>query len=421
MVENSVIGQLIFVFLLMIISAVFSGAETGVMATNRYKLEHAARKGNRAAMLLQKLLKRPDRLLGVIIIGNQLANNMAVATVNLLAVNLFGQQGVIVATFILTILILIFAEVMPKTLAAFYPDSVAYACRWLLQVMLWLLYPLVWIVNTIANGVLKTFGLKLDKSSSAEPLGFEELRGLIGVGNNKLPQLHKHMLMGVLDLAQTSVNDVMIPRNEVKGLDLNQPWDKVIAEIARSDHSEILVYENQIDNVKGILKVADVVGLQAKGAFNKSTLLQTLAQVPYIPEGVSLTQQLKAFQTGRYSMGIIVDEYGDICGLITMTDIVEEIIGQYNCEASSMQYLVRKVAEHAYEVNAGINIRDFNRATGYDLPVEGPNTIRGLLIEHLEYLPEHPVGVKLANYGLEVKTFKENQIETVKVINLESK
>lgn len=421
MVENSVIGQLIFVFLLMIISAVFSGAETGVMATNRYKLEHAARKGNRAAMLLQKLLKRPDRLLGVIIIGNQLANNMAVATVNLLAVNLFGQQGVIVATFILTILILIFAEVMPKTLAAFYPDSVAYACRWLLQVMLWLLYPLVWIVNTIANGVLKTFGLKLDKSSSAEPLGFEELRGLIGVGNNKLPQLHKHMLMGVLDLAQTSVNDVMIPRNEVKGLDLNQPWDKVIAEIARSDHSEILVYENQIDNVKGILKVADVVGLQAKGAFNKSTLLQALAQVPYIPEGVSLTQQLKAFQTGRYSMGIIVDEYGDICGLITMTDIVEEIIGQYNCEASSMQYLVRKVTEHAYEVNAGINIRDFNRATGFDLPVEGPNTIRGLLIEHLEYLPEHPVGVKLANYGLEVKSFKENQIETVKVINLESK
>lgn len=420
MAEQFIFGQVIFVVILMAISALFSGAETGVMAINRYKLEHAARKGSKSAQLLQKLLTRPDRLLGVIIIGNQLANNMAVATVNILAVSLFGQQGVIVATFVLTILILIFAEVMPKTFAAFYPDSVAYGCRWILQILLWVLYPLVWVVNTIANGVLKAFGLKLDKTASGEPLGFEELRGLIGVGNSKLPQLHKHMLMGVLDLEQTTVNDVMIPRNEVYGLDLNQPWDKVIANLSQSEQSEILVYENQIDNVKGILKISEVIGLMAKGAFNKSTLLQNLSQLHYVPEGVSLSKQLKAFQTGSYKMGIIVDEYGDICGLITLSDIVEEIIGQYNMEASNIQYFVRKLDDKSFEVDAGMNIRDFNRASGLELPVDGPNTLRGLMLEYLEHIPTHHIGCKINIYGLEVISFKDDQIGMVKVTKLEA-
>lgn len=419
MSDQFIFGQVVFVLLLMVISAIFSGAETGVMAINRYKLEHAARKGNKSAQLLQRLLRRPDRLLGVIIIGNQLANNMAVATVNILAVSLFGQQGVIVATFILTIIILIFAEVMPKTFAAFYPDAVAYGCRWILQILLWILYPLVWIVNTIANGVLKTFGLKLDKANAGEPLGFEELKGLIGVGNNKLPQLHKHMLMGVLDLEQTTVNDVMIPRSEVYGLDLNQSWDKIISNLSKSEQAEVLVYENQIDNVKGILKISQVIGLIAKGAFNKSTLLQNLSQLHYVPEGVSLSKQLKAFQTVGYKMGIIVDEYGDICGLITLSDIIEEIIGQYNMEASSIQYFVRKIKTNVFEVDAGMNIRDFNRATGFDLPVDGPNTLRGIMLEHLEHLPTHYVGCRINDYGLDIISFKDGQIGSVKVMKLE--
>lgn len=420
MLSNYLVGQGLFVLLLMFVSAIFSGAETGVMALNRYKLEHSARKGNKAALLLVKLLKRPDRLLGVIIIGNQLANNMAVATVNIMATNMFGQQGVIVATFILTILILIFAEVMPKTLAAFYPDVVAFGCRWILQILLWVLYPLVWVVNTIANSVLKACGLKIDSINNGEPLGFEELRGLIGVGNSNLPQTHKHMLMGVLDLEQTTVNDVMVPRNEVQGLDLHQPWDKVINVLSKCDKAEILVYENQIDNLRGVLKIADAIALLAKGSFNKSTLLQKLNQLHFIPEGVSLTKQLKAFQSSCYSMGIIVDEYGDICGLITITDIVEEIIGQYNSESTKLQYPIYKLEESYVEVDGGINIRDFNRATGFELPTSGPNTLRGLMLEYLEHIPKNKIGVKISAYCLEVKSFNDDQIDVIIVKKLES-
>lgn len=419
MTDHNILGQAIFVIILMIISAIFSGAETGVMAINRYKLEHAAKKGNKAAQLLSSLLRRPDRLLGVIIIGNQLANNMAVASVNILAGSLFGQQGVIVATFILTILILIFAEVMPKTFAAFYPESVAYGCRWILKILLWVLYPLVWIVNTIANSVLKAFGLKVDADRKGDPLGFEELRGLIGLGNSILPQSHKYMLMGVLDLEQTTVNDVMIPRNEVVGLNLHQPWDKVVLDLTKTEQLELVVYEGQIENAKGVLKVPEVISLLSKGAFNKSTLLQALEQIHYIPEGVSLSQQLKAFQSVGYSIGIIVDEYGDICGAITINDIVEEIIGQYNTEATKDQHFISKLEKGVVEVDASINIRDFNRAVGFELPVSGPNTIKGLILECLEYIPENFVGVKIGNYGIIIKSFANGQIKRVVVKQLE--
>lgn len=419
MAEKHLFVQFLFIFLLLCISAIFSGAETGVMAANKYKLEYAARKGNKAAILLQKLLKRPDRLLGVIIIGNQLANNMAVASVNIIAANAFGEHGVIVATFLLTILILIFAEVMPKTLAAFYPDSVAYKCRWILQILLWILYPLVWVVNTIANSVLRVFGMKVDGDKHKEPLGFEELRGLIGVGNNNLTNLHKNMLMGVLDLEKTLVNDIMIPRNEIYGLDLHQPWDKIITYLSSCEKAEVLVFDQQIDNLKGTLKISEVIGLMSKGAFNKSTLLHSLKPLHFIPEGVSLSVQLKSFQALNYSSGIIVDEYGDICGLITIGDIVEEIIGQYNTEASGLQYFIRKISANTYEVDAGINIRDFNRATGFELPVEGPNTIRGLILEQIELIPESPLGTKIGGYGIDIFSFKDDQIHKVIVIKLE--
>lgn len=420
MTDHNLFGQAIFVLILMVVSAIFSGAETGVMAVNRYKLEHAARKGSKSAQLLSNLLKRPDRLLGVIIIGNQLANNMAVATVNIMAGSLFGQQGVIVATFILTILILIFAEVMPKTFAAFYPESVAYSCRWILKVLLWLLYPLVWVVNIIANSVLKAFGLKIESDRVGEPLGFDELRGLIGLGNNALPQSHKYMLMGVLDLEQTTVNDVMIPRNEVLGLDLHQPWEKVIHDLSTSNQAEVIVFEGQIENVKGVLKISEAIGLLAKGAFNKSTLLQALSQLHYIPEGVSLSQQLKAFQSGGYAIGMIVDEYGDICGAITINDIVEEIIGQYNSEAGNKdQHFIGKLEGGVVEVDAAINIRDFNRAVGFELPVSGPNTIKGLMLEYLEYIPTKPVSIKIGIYGLTIKSFENDQIKLVVVSKLE--
>lgn len=410
------LSHLLPLVFLIVLSAFFSGSETGVMAINRYRLQHAARKGNQAAVMLAKLLSRPDRLLGVIIIGNQLANNMAVASVNIMADRLFGHQSVWAATFALTLVILIFAEVMPKTLAAFYPEKVAFSARWLLQILLWVLYPLVWVVNGIANSVLRLFGVQV-KKKGVESLGHEELRGLIHVGANNIPKDHKNMLMGVLDLEHITVNDVMVPRHDVDGLDLNQTWQEVMACLIQCRSSEILVYEGQMDQVRGVLHIAKVIDLMHKDFFNKTTLLRALEPIHYIPEGISLSQQLKTFQEQDNTMALIVDEYGDIAGQITMNDIVEEIIGQYT-PGESLKVFAEPLADGGFKVSGSCHVRDLNRAQGWTLPVDGPNTLGGLMLEHLETIPTFDVGIKIGRYALEVLDLKGRQILTIKVREL---
>ncbi len=414
MTELSVVTHLLPLVFLIALSAFFSGSETGVMAVNRYRLQHAARKGNPAAIMLVRLLKRPDRLLGVIIIGNQLANNMAVASVNMMADRLYGHQSVWAATFALTLVILVFAEVMPKTLAAFYPETVAFSARWMLQVLLWVLYPLVWIVNGMANGVLRLLGMKF-KKTGIDALGREELRGLIHVGAENLPKDHKNMLMGVLDLEHITVNDVMVPRHEVVGLDLNQSWDSVMRTLSTCATSNILVYEGQIDHVSGVLPLSKVVQLMHQGAFNKSTLLRALVPMHFVPEGVSLSQQLKAFQADAYQMALIVDEYGDVAGQVCLHDILEEIIGQY-APGEGAKPVTQPMKDGGVKVPASCTIRDLNRAHGWSLPVDGPNaTLRGLMLEHLEIMPTHHVGIHIGSYGLEVLEFHGRQIESIRV------
>ena len=411
-----------FIFLLLGISAFFSGSETGMMAINSYKLRSAARQKNKAAIRVQELLSRPDRLLGVILLGNTFANILASAVMTVLAVNVFGEVGVLFATIILTVIVLVFAEVMPKTFAASYPEKVSYSTAGILSFMLKVFYPLVFVINYVANKVLVLFNFDVSRQHN-NSLKREDLVEIIKDDAFSLSTLDQQMLTGVLDLSRINVEDVMIPRGQVEVVDISMQWSKVLYRLKKVATSQVLVVQKNISSPIGLLHIKDLLKLSIDGYLTKTMLIRVLKDIVYIPASISVSQQLSLFKQNKYTVGVIVDEYGEVLGLLSLEDILDEIIGEiFKNNFSENCSNVHKI-KGGVKVAGDASVRDLNREYGWELPDNGPNTLSGLIIEFLEFIPKHHLCLKLGQVYLEVLSIDEQKIEWVKVLdfNLKSK
>ena len=409
----TVILLAIFLVLLIILSGFFSCAETGLMAVNRYRLRHAAQAGNSRAKRVLHLLMRPDRMLGVLLIGNNCANIIASSVATFVAVHFLGDIGVALAAFVMTWVVLIFAEVAPKTLATVYPEKISLAAAKPLALLLKIFYPLVWITNALANGLLKLFRIDV-VNHKAESLSREELRSLVNEAGGNLSEESQEMLLSVLDLRDVTVDDIMIPRQEVVGLDLEDDWPELLRQIHASKYTRLPVYRGDLDDVIGFLHLRDVIPLITKDKLDKETLESVVRSPYFVPEGTPLTTQLLRFQQQRRRRGLVVDEYGDVQGLVTLESILEEIVGEYSTDlAESEDAHLQK--DGSYLVDGSANLRDLNRSMEWDFATEGPKTLSGLITEYLEAIPSPGTCLRVCGYPMEVIKVKANIVKTVRI------
>lgn len=387
------------------------------MSLNRYKLRHLVKNKHRGALRASKLLERPDRLIGVILIGNNFVNILASAIATVIAVRLWGDAGIAIATAVLTLVILIFAEVTPKTLAALHPERIAFPAAILLRPILKLLYPCVWTVNSITNAILKLLGLH--RKDQNDHLSTEELRTLVHEAGALMPRRNQDMLLSILDLEHVSVNDIMIPSNEIIGIDLEDELETILEQISRSRYTRLPIYQGDINNVLGVLHMRSVARLLKHGRdLSKQDLLNESFPAYFIPENTSLHTQLFNFQRESKRLGLVVDEYGDVIGAITLEDILEEIVGELsNKDAKEDQDIVHQ-EDGSVIIDGTANIRDINKSLDWLLPTEGPKTINGLIVEHLEAIPTANTCVQIANYRFETLQIKDNLIKSVRAYAL---
>ncbi|HNP34945.1 MAG TPA: HlyC/CorC family transporter [Woeseiaceae bacterium] len=399
--------------LLLLLSAFFSGSETALMSLNRYRLRHKARQGHRGAKIAETLLKRPDRLIGLILLGNNLVNFSAASLVAIIALKVGGQPAVAIGTLLLTLVVLIFSEAAPKTLAAMFPERLAYPAAMIYYPLLKLVYPIVWMTNACSNGVLYLLGVRSDQSG-LQSLTREELRTLVHEAGSRISSRYQKMLLSILDLEKVSVDDVMVPHNEVVGIDLSDPPEKIAQIITESQHTRLPVYRDSIDNVLGILHLRKLANLAVQ-AFDEHSLQALLDEPYFIPEGTPLSTQLVQFQRRRLRIALVVDEYGDIQGVVTLEDILEEIVGEFTTDpADEIADAVRDGAD-AWLVDGMANIRELNRAQGWELPTDGPKTINGMIIETLENIPEPTTCLVIGGYPIEIIASDENRVRTVRI------
>ncbi len=400
---------------LVVISGFFSSAETAMMAINRYRLRHQARLKKRSAILLLNLLKRPDRLLGVVLVGNTLANVLSSAIMTVVTVYLWGEGGVWATTILLTLILLVFSEAAPKTLAALYPDRVARFIAFPIYALRQMFYPLIWLVNVMSNGLLRLCGVKL-KHSLTESLSHEELRSIVYETTGKIPHRYQSMLLGILDLNKLTVNDVMVSRRYTQGLDLNQAWAENYARLAELQQDWIPLYRESINQLSGVLYLRDLATFLLKNKELTQENLLSLRHEPYfIPEQTPLNIQLHNFQEKREQVAFVVDEYGEILGSITVEDILEEIVGEFTLGITGLEKMIQVQADGSYLVDGMTPVREFNRLVHWDLPVKGPRTLNGLITEHLEALPRTGTGLLIARYPIEIIEVRANRVKVARV------
>ena len=399
---------------LLLLSAFFSGSETALMSLNRYKLRHKARAGHRGARIAEQLLKRPDRLIGLILLGNNAVNIAASALVGVVSVELGGELGFAIGTAALTLVVLIFAETAPKTLAAMHPERIAFPAAYVYFPLLKVLYPLVWLTNAMANGVLFLLGLR-KHDADGYALTREELRTVVYEAGARISGKYRQMLISILDLEKVSVDDVMVPHNEIIGIDLSDDIDEIAALIRGSDHTRLPVYRDTIDNVRGVLHLRRLANIFTQLEFKKEDIEQLLDEPYFVPEGTPLSTQLLQFQKGRKRFALVVDEYGDIQGIVTLEDILEEIVGEFTTDpADEIDEIVRD-GDDAWLVNGTVNIRELNKAMDWKLPVDGPKTLNGLIVEYLETIPETGTGLKIDGYPIEIIETNDNRVQLARI------
>lgn len=399
---------------LILIAAFFSFAETSLMALNRYRLRHQARLKKKSAIRLTQLLKRPDRLLGAILIGNTFANMLASSLATLIAVHFWGDQGAILAAIGMTVIVLFFAEITPKTIAAIYPDQIA---RWVglpIQWTLKLLYPMVWLANVSTGALMKLLHIRVS-SQISESLSREELRSVVHEATGKLSRQYQNMLLGILDLNNLTVDDVMLPREHMQGIDVLQPWPTILQQIKKTKLSWVTFFRSNVNEVVGVLYWRDIAKrLLDQQAFD-ATQLSAFLQDPYfVPKGTPLSVQFAYFQQHHDHAAFVVDEYGMIQGVLTLNDILEEIVGDFTSSLSVGKRLQRQ-ADQSYLVEGSMTVREFNRHTEFELPLRGPRTLNGLIIEHLEAMPVSGTAVLIADYPIEIVKVKENRVKLARV------
>ena len=412
MLDRAPVGLLVaLVVVLIVLSAFFSATETALMSLNRYRLRHQARAGNRAARIAERLLQRPDRLIGVILLGNTGTNIAATALVTFIALRVGGERAIFASTLAFIVIVLIFAEVAPKTVAALNPPRYALPSAPIYYVLLKIVYPIVWVLNLFTNGLLRLLGVQPDKIAS-HSLSADELRTIVAEAGVMVPRRHQRMLLSILDLDAIRVDDVMVPRQEVIGLDLDRDWQDNLALIQTSQHDRLPVYRGDIDNIVGVTRVRDLLPELVRGELTQSILLERIREPSFVPEGTPLNKQLLNFQQTRRRSAFVVDEYGDVQGLITTQDILREIVGEL---ASAGDIGVTKESDRSYVVDASANVRQLNRVMNWNFPTDGPKTLNGLIVEQLETIPETGTGVTVADYPIEILDASEHGIKTVRV------
>ncbi|WP_299232141.1 HlyC/CorC family transporter [uncultured Halomonas sp.] len=397
-------------FLLVCLSAFFSSSETGMMSINRYRLNHRVSSGEARAQRVARLLARPDRLIGVILIGNNFVNNLAASIATIIAIHFLGDvTGPAVATAALTITILIFAEVTPKTYAAVKPDRIAFPASLVLEPLLKLLYPLVWLVNVISNGLLRLIGVR-SIDGDGDNLTRDELRTVVHEAGTLIPHRHQAMLLSILDLENVTVNDIMVPRHEVIGINLDDDLDEILTQIRTSQHTRLPVYKGDINNIIGLLHLRNAARFLSRGEVTKAAIVQEAREPYFIPESNPLHTQLLHFQQQKRRIGIVVDEYGDVEGLVTLEDILEEIVGEFTTGVAGMQEDIRHQEDGSVVIEGTANIRDINKSLGWQLPTDGPKTLNGLILEHLEGFPEGPTSLQVGDVRMEIQAVRDNLI-----------
>jgi len=404
---------IIALVVLLVLSGCFSGSETALMTVNRYRLRHQARQGHRGSRLALALLDQPDRLIGLILLGNNFVNVLASMLATLIALQVWGESALTVAAMILTLIILIFSEVAPKTFAALHPEAVAIPAAYVYTPMLKVLYPLVRVVNLLANGTLRVIGLR-PQGGSSDSLSAEELRTVVHEAGNLIPKNRQAMLVNILDLEKVTVDDIMVPRSEIQGIDLDEDWDDIADQLNHASNSRLPVFHESIDAVIGFIFLRDLIGEDLREIEHEG-LRQRVREPYFVPEGTSLTRQLVNFQHHRRRIGLVVDEYGDILGLITLEDILEEIVGEFTTDRIPATKDIHPQSDGSYICAGGTQLRDLNRLFGWRLGGNGPKTLNGLILEYLEMIPEPGTTFLIDGHPVEIVQTRENAIRSVRI------
>ena len=399
---------------LLILSAFFASTETALMSLNRYRLRHLARSGQQSARLAEKLLQRPDRLIGLILLGNNAVNTAAAAIVTIISIRIGGEGTIVIGTAILTIVVFIFADLAPKTLAALNPPRFALPAALVYYPLLKVAYPIVWGITLIGNGLLRLLGVRPDQIAS-HSLSAEELRTAVAEAGVMMPRRRQRMLLSILDLDAVTVDDVMVPRQEIIGLDLDRSWEENLAIIQDSRHVRLPVYREDIDNIVGVVIVLHLLPELARGTLTEAGLLERMREPYFVPEGTPLNKQLLNFQQHKRRSAFVVDEYGDVQGLITTQDIIREIVGELGADLTPVDLGITQESDRCYVVDASANVRQLNRLMNWNLPTDGPKTLNGLIVEQLETIPETGTGVTVADYPIEILDASEHGIKKVRV------
>ena len=404
------VGMLVF---LLLCSAFFSSSETGMLSLNRYRLRHRAKEGYRGAMRASALLERPDRLLGTILVGNNFVNILASSIATVLAIKLWGEAGIAVATVGLTIILLIFGEITPKTLAALRPEAVAYPVSLPLLMLQKVLYPLVALLNWISNGLLRLLGVDLSNKGN-DGLSTEELRSVVHESGSDMPMNRQSMLLGILDLERVTVDDIMIPRNEVAGIDLEDDLETIVTQLRTTPHTRLPVFRKDINQIEGIVHMRQIARLLSHDQLTRGSLLEACNEPYFIPENTPLSTQLVNFQKQKRRIGIVVDEYGDVLGIVTLEDILEEIVGEFSNQDALRSPDIHPQDDGTLVIDGAAYLREINRALGWQLPCDGPKTINGLITEALEHIPDSGICLQIGQYRLEILQAADNRVKSVR-------
>ncbi|MFB3089897.1 MAG: HlyC/CorC family transporter [Gammaproteobacteria bacterium] len=408
----------IILFVLIVLSAFFSSSETGMMALNKYRLRHLVKDKHRAAILASKLLEKPDRLIGVILFGNNVVNFLAAAIAIVIGFRLLGNYGAAASPFIIAIIFIIFAETAPKTYAAIRPEKIAFPSAYILTPLLKLCYPIVYIINKISNTLLIPLGINTDNIKD-KPLSQDELRMIVHEAGGAISSNHQNMLLGILDMEKVTVDDIMVPRNELVGIDLDDSAADILEQLTHCQHTRLIVYRANMNNVVGMLHVRRVLRiLSRKTGFSLDELEKLTIEPYYLPEGTPLHTQMLKFQQQKRRTGLVVDEYGVVQGMVTLDDILEEIIGEFTTDIQAFNQDIQPQGDGSFFVDGGSTIRDIKKQLNWNLPMEGPKTINGVILEHLEDIPEAGTSLRLEGYIFEITQVVDNAVKKVKIYPL---
>ena len=403
---------------ILICSAFFSASETSMMALNRLRLNHLVRKGNKSAKLTAKLLTHTDRLLGSMLFGNTLLNAAAASLTGIMVLRIFGHNDwyLLAGTVAISFVLLVFSEIMPKVIAASHPERIALFASYLLSPLNKLFYPVVFFATAIVRGFLGVLQIKVQADQSKHKVSLEEVRMLVLEGEHYLPRKHQRMLLNLVDIERIAVNDVMIPRNQIEALDLNATLEVLREQLATCHHTLLPMYEGELDNIVGILHVRRALALLQRDSFSKEDLRDVLQEAYFIPSDTTLLSQLQHFQERNLRVGLIVDEYGELLGLVTLENILEEIVGDFTTQSPSRTGKFMRQMDGSMFVEGGTLLRDLNRKMGMHFPVDGAKTLNGLILEHLQDIPESGTSLKISGYPIEIIQTQDRVVKVARIM-----